>query len=198
MRIQPLLAVVALAISAVAATAQTVKWSYTVDVPAGYVIGPPSYYANVGGRTAVESLLDGYGGSLWVIRISPEQGSDVNRVVWLGANGTALYTNDFVINGTTYYAFVPIRLISLTRNEAVFQHTAGSRTDQSEVNVLVRLTKTRAGVTRTDFPLGSRESVGAAETLHGAADSKGYFTRQFVGGDYEYQATQVVIRRYSK
>lgn len=176
---------------------QSVAWTHNVDIPANYSRSAGSDVSSQVGRSAAESIVDGAGGSLWVIRLAPRtSGKELDRVIWLSPSGVPIFTNDFIITGTVEYGAVPIRLVRLSPAEAVVQYTLGGASDESAVNLLIRLKKVRGTVTKTETPLSSREGVGPAETVNAATDKRGFFTRQFAGGSDETEATTFVIRRY--
>ena len=183
--------------------AQTLKWSYSIQVPAGYIAAFGIDTAS--NRSSVESINDGFGGSIWIVRLKPNTQNPIERlerVVWLSSAGVPQFTNDFALRvregyGSDLDYYVPVRLVRVTRTDAILQQTIGfNREDGTTTNVLISLKKSRTGILRKDTALAFREGAGPVVTVNGAAGTKEFFTRQFVG-DAFVNPTSVVIRRYS-
>jgi hypothetical protein len=179
---------------------QTPQWSHTFEVPDGHKFAFPTDKSGTIGRSGIEMLNDGVGGTLWVLHFEPNvlnPDRKLDRVLWLSATGIPIWTNDFLLNTSDDFIF-PIQLVDLTKTDAILQYTSGIAGDFSGVNSAIKIKKSKLGAVSSDTPLPARENIGAVAGQNGAADRKGFFTRQPIGGPDSLSATSVVIRRYSR
>jgi hypothetical protein len=170
---------------------QTQVWSYTIPTPSGYRYYGDEFSSSA--RRTIESLNDGYGGSIWVVHFCCQTNPPLDRIVWLSSRGVALYTNDIVGPPNSSYL---VRFVRLTRTDVILQLSFQNFDHTKTTNSLVRLKKSRNTILQTETPFSPLEDVGPVAAQNGTADNSGILSRQLAVNENS-EVTAVIIRRYS-
>jgi hypothetical protein len=170
--------------------AQTLKWSYTNDLPTSLTNTLPT--------TVVSSLNDGAGGSVFLFQAStfivipfPSIGPLLQRVVWLNKSGEPIFTNDFGAGGVT-----SVSLVRLEKNQLTVMLSGFDILHPPSFNILRRYTFAHGTVTEKDTPLEINERVLLNNGFPPAElnDKTGFFTF----ASHLPTSPEFVIRRYGK
>ena len=161
--------------------AAVLKWSYSVPTLAS---GASAYQLDDGG--GLPAVMTTSGTSAWLFQFdSGRPGAHTNtiRLIWLGANGAVILTNDIIVHPVEG----DVRFLRFTASELALGIRAHSPITESTTNVICRFKRVNGRIVQSEIPLiGEQEyPVSPRQT---SLENLGFFT---------FDSLTSTIRRYS-